>query len=145
MKLSPLSSSLSSAVITMIELPWWQVLIDGPIIHYWVTATLVLALTGILLDGCHRGTQSSCNLTVEVSHKHNHTCTKPFTHTQEQRQALAQAHPQTLKAHTDVHMYSVQRTFIETPTHTKPQTHAHTCTQYTQSVSMTCDWHILTI
>ena len=30
----------------------------------------MLALTGILLDNCHRGTQSSCNLTVEVSQKH---------------------------------------------------------------------------
>lgn len=72
MKLSLLFSRVSSAVITMIELPWWQVLIDGPISHYWVTATLELALTDILLDNCHWGTQSSCNLTVEVSHRHAH-------------------------------------------------------------------------
>lgn len=57
----------------------------------------VLALTGILLDGCHRGTQSSCNLTVEVSHKHvithaqNHSHTRTHTGTKTNMYRLAQA------------------------------------------------------
>lgn len=55
---------------TMKELPWWQVLIDGPLIHFWVTCTPVLTLVDVLLDGCHRRNQSRCDLTVEVGDKH---------------------------------------------------------------------------
>lgn len=54
----------------MIELPWRQLLIHGPIAHCRLTGDLALALTGVLVHNCHRGTQSSCNLPVEVSRQH---------------------------------------------------------------------------
>lgn len=146
MKLSRPSSSLSSAVITVIELPWWQVLIDGPIIHYWETAALALALTGILLDNCHRGTQSSCNLTAEVSHKHIITHAQNRLHTractQEQRQACTDLHGHTHRLSTLILM----GTRIAYKTYTLRATNVHShMHMLTQSVSMTCDWHVLTV
>lgn len=122
--LPPLSSNLSSTIITKIELPWGQVLIDGFIIQYCVTATLQLTLTGILLDNCHRGTQGSCNLTAEECRKYIIThAQKPIhthAHTHEDNDKRVQTCTDTPrgKTHMDVHMRSLQKPL-----------HRHSCTQ----------------
>lgn len=146
-QVSPRSSNLNNAVITMIELPWWQVLIDGPLIHYWLTGTLPPALTGILPAGRDRATQSSRNLTAEVSRKHRHAreqqsaqnrhsyrCTRARdTHANASWRSDRGERVQTCTgASAGVHIVRLRKSL--TATHSRPRTHTHIL--HTHSISL---------
>lgn len=81
LEVSFISDATWAALLPLRELPWGQVLIDGPLIHYAVTASVLLWPLGcILLDHCRVGRLRCSHRTKPSSrvrvHKRN-VCNPP--------------------------------------------------------------------
>lgn len=69
-----LSDAIWAALLPLKELPWGQVLIDGPPIHDAATAIPFCCGPGcVLLDHCHVESESSWDLTAFTEPYHHHT------------------------------------------------------------------------